>query len=135
MTLGAEAADEGEQQGVGGAVRDVEPAAQLVGQGVVDAQEGVGEGDTGDSGGVGHLLTGHRVSLGIPESGAVGPGQVVEHHLGSIAAHAVGILGGKGGDVCLRSVSQHIVAGCLGGSGGSVILLSASIMAISGIIS
>ena len=38
MTLCIEAADEGEQQSVGGAVGDVEPAAQLVGQRMVNAQ-------------------------------------------------------------------------------------------------
>ena len=118
MTLGVEAADVGEQQGVGGAVRNVEPAAYLVGQGMVDAQEGIGESDTGDGGGVGHLLTGHGVSLGIPEGGTIGPGQVVEHHLGGVAAHAVGVLGGVGGDIGFHRVGQHVIAGGLGGSGG-----------------
>ena len=117
MTLGVEAADEGEQQGVGGAVRDVEPAAQFMRQGVVDAKEGIGEGDTGQSGGVGHLLAGHGVGLGVPEGGIVGSGQIVEDHLGGIAAHAVGVLGGEGGDIGLYRVGQHIVAGGLRGSG------------------
>ena len=43
--------------------------AELVGHGVVEAQEGVGEGHTGHAGGVVHLLAGMRVLGAVREAG------------------------------------------------------------------
>ncbi len=79
---GVEAHDAGHDDSVGDAVGQVMERAKLVGHGVVDAQEGVGEGHTGHAGGVGHLLAGVRVLGAV----LIAAGQVLKDELGSARA-------------------------------------------------
>ena len=104
--LGVVGDDVGQQDGVGPAVGDVVGGAQLVGQGVVDAQKGVGEGHAGDAGGVVHPLPGLLVGAVV-----VGPLQVLEHHADGVEGQAVGVVGGQHRNIGLDGVGQNIHAG------------------------
>ena len=59
-----------DQQRVGHTVGQVMESAQLMGHGVADAQEGVGEGHARHGGGVCHILSGSGVGGAV----IVGPG-------------------------------------------------------------
>ena len=104
--VGVVADDVGDQQGVGQAVRQVELGAQLVRHGVADAQEGVGEGDAGDGGGVVHLLPGPGVAGAVQ----VGGGQVLLEQPQGLERLGVGVLVGHDRDVGLQAVGHGVDA-------------------------
>lgn len=87
-----------QQQGVGQTVGDMVFAAQLVGHGMVQAQEGVGEGHTGDAGGVVHFLPGHRILRPL----LIRPGKIVEYHIDGLQSQPVGVVAGHVGDIGLQ---------------------------------
>ena len=93
---GVVAHDAGEDDGVGQAV-DVVVGTELVGHGVVDAEEGVGEGHAGEAGGVGHVVTGLNVGAVV-----IGALEVVEDELHGAKREAVGVVGRHDGG-CSRT--------------------------------
>ena len=84
-------------------MRNVIFAAQLVRHGMVQAQEGVGEGHAGDAGGIVHLLAGKAVAV-------IRFFQIGEHHLDGVQGQAVGVVVGHGGHIRLNGVRQHVQA-------------------------
>ncbi len=109
--LGAVVLDHiGQQHRVGQAVRDVVLAAELVGHRVVEPKERVGEGHTGDAGGVVHLLPGFLVGVAI----LISARQVLEDHLDRLHGKAVGVVRGKDRNISLDRVGQHVQAGVAG---------------------
>ena len=80
--------------------------AELVGHGVVHAEERVREGHAGEAGGVRHVIAGLDVG-GL----AVGGRQVVEHELRGLQRDGVGVVGRHDGDVGLHGVGEDVDAG------------------------
>ena len=79
-------------------------SAGLVGHGVDDAQQSVGEGHTGQALGVVHGVTLGHVAV-------VGSHQVVLDHLDGVQSQRIGVVAVGGGDVGLHSVGHGVHTG------------------------
>ena len=80
--------------------------AELVGHGVVEAEERVGEGHAGKAGGVGHALAG----LGGCRAVVIGARQIVEDKLHRAQRHGVAPVAGHDRDVGLEGVGEDVNA-------------------------
>ena len=99
--LAVELDDEGLEDGVAEAVGQVELRADLVGDGVGDAQQGVGEGHAGEALGDVHPPAGGQVAV-------VGGHEVVVDHLDGLEGQRVGEGAAKRGHVGLDGVGEGV---------------------------
>ena len=113
VLLRVELADIRCQQSVCSTVRYVEPAAQLVGQGVVDAQERVCECNACQCGSVCHLFTCNRIWLSILECGLVSSREILEYHLDCGLCKSIRVFRCESGYVCFYRVGEYVVTGSL----------------------
>ena len=103
--------------------------AELVGHGVVHAEEGVREGHAGEAGGVVHLLAGVRIRGAL----LIGGRQVLEDELRGAHGEAIGVVGAHDRDEGLDGVRHDVDAGGAGEAHfGAVMALSTSTMAMFG---
>ena len=102
--------DAGQDDGVCEAVGQMVESAELVGHGVVEAQEGVTECHTGHAGCVVHLLASVRI-LGTVGEGAR---EVLEDELCGALGEALGVIGSHDGDIGLDGVGHDVNTGSCG---------------------